>query len=485
LVRLTKILSEAHNISLGPHDDGTPRHKRLGTAIFWAYDPWNTCIRLPPSTLGYFSAAERAQLVASHETLKLVNLLLDVGAGVSTRYDGHFSSYFQENQIKVLFQHAEQLSNLGGIGLALGSSYPDVLSKSCPWPIMPDYHLVAKPFHTPTFEHAEALSQNSWGAWTNALDIICFAPWFGYRAEQISRSLEALRPGGSGKLFPNGNGEAPRFQAKRVAIPFFSNGFQGFLSGFFTELDPADEARLTTTLWQYGQTLADIYFELRSRQFRERAAQAGDQEALCRALVSLVSPVETMIIVSGSARRGYKLQREHGYWAGYGIMGEGDISRTLETARPLRVQLPSDHGTLFIEPVQAGAAVDPELAKMSIQNCLAKHFDWLGREPAAARLSLADVDRIRGGLARPEEDGPLPLAKLRQIYVLDKISKAWTAGTVSVQNHEVKSYLEGKLNRTVKNGYQVTSFAEDIVKPFQGRLTLEKDRNGIHLKWRT
>jgi hypothetical protein len=209
-------------------------------------------------------------------------------------------------------------------------------------------------------------------------------------------------------------------------------------------------------------------------------------DALARALVSLLSPIELLVIQSGSLRHGYQLLREHGYWAGFASMDDAAITLALASKRGFQIQLPADfEATLFVEPVNASIAIDAELAKMSLQNCLAKHFAQLSRAPAAAGLSLTDVDRARAELESTLENGQPSNAKLRLIYVLDKVAKSWTAGKVQINNYEMKRYLEGKLNREVKNGYQITSYTDDIRKQFQGRLTVEKSRSGILLQWRT
>jgi hypothetical protein len=483
-VRLAQVLSDTHKIRLSSALNGAGSDKRLGAAMFFAFDPWNTCLRMPPSSFGYFSAAERAQLIDGNETLKLLQLLLDIGATVSSRYQGCFAPYFREHKVRVIFQHAGQLSHLADAGLAFG---PDVLFSGCPWPILPEYHLQAKSFQFIKYERDFHQYLNPWSAWIEALDAICLGPWVGLKAGQIAQILEALHPEKTQiPLFgDDGNGLVTR--GRRISLPFFVNGFQGIVTGFFAELDAHGEAAVTTTLLQFGQTLADIYFDLRSRHFLERARHANNQlDALARALVSLLSPIELLVIQSGSLRHGYQLLREHGYWAGFASMDDAAITLALASKRGFQIQLPADFdATLFVEPVNASIAIDAELAKMSLQNCLAKHFAQLSRAPAAAGLSLTDVDRARAELENTLENGQPSLAKLRLIYVLDKVAKSWTAGKVQINNYEMKRYLMGKLNREVKNGYQITSYTDDIRKQFQGRLTVEKSRSGVLLQWRT
>jgi hypothetical protein len=58
-----------------------------------------------------------------------------------------------------------------------------------------------------------------------------------------------------------------RTLGRRTTIPLFSNGLQGRVIGFFLGVGEEQTNAIYTTLLQFGQTLADVYAELRVSHF--------------------------------------------------------------------------------------------------------------------------------------------------------------------------------------------------------------------------
>ena len=59
--RLHTLLRQSHGLGLWAEED--QEHGLRGTAIFAAYDPWDTCLRVVPNSFKYFRAAEKQGLV--------------------------------------------------------------------------------------------------------------------------------------------------------------------------------------------------------------------------------------------------------------------------------------------------------------------------------------------------------------------------------------------------------------------------------------
>lgn len=105
-IHLTKLLSSRHGIGIASTDAGNPEAISRGSAFFAAYDPWDTCWRVPPGSMGYFDIAERTGLVGAADAFLLSRTLLHHGAELSTVYDGWFSSFFREPSIKTILGEA-------------------------------------------------------------------------------------------------------------------------------------------------------------------------------------------------------------------------------------------------------------------------------------------------------------------------------------------------------------------------------------------
>jgi hypothetical protein len=89
---------------------------------------------------------------------------------------------------------------------------------------------------------------------------------------------------------------------------------------------------------------------------------------------------------------------------------------------------------------------------------------------------------MRSSLDTRSNGGPRPLSQRRQIYVLDKIIRNYSAGAVAVTNSELLHYLKTKTDK-VRSGYQISSHAEDIRKLLGQDATVERSRNGVHIRW--
>ena len=127
-----------------------------------------------------------------------------------------------------------------------------------------------------------------------------------------------------------------------MIIPFFSQGYQGLVAGFFTGIDDSQAELVRTELLQFGQTLADRWSLMRWRHFWESLRQQGNPKQLAQSILQLVSPVSYVIIETSGSIEGYKLKDEETYWAGYRTLTPEE-ARML-CARPAELKL---NGTLY------------------------------------------------------------------------------------------------------------------------------------------
>jgi hypothetical protein len=239
---------------------------------------------------------------------------------------------------------------------------------------------------------------------------------------------------------------------------------------------------ILTLLLQFGETLSDIYSDLRRRAFVDALEGDLDEGELAREIINVVSPIERIIVSRNGRRAGYKIGTESVYWSGY----EPIPSQQLDEKR-------SDHGfsvagpdeaEIYIETLTNVSYLHPEFTRIRIENSLRKTFGSITTtsKVSGPTLSFAEIRQLRKDFEAYAEDGNASLAKLRQYYVVQKIEKYWHSGKVKITNSEMKIYLEGR-GRDAKNGYQVTSFASEFEKIFLGRVTATKTRSALSLSW--
>jgi hypothetical protein len=462
-----------------------PANSRRGGTVFYAFDPWETCLKLPPGSFRYFHAAEKANLLSSQEALNLCRLLLDRCRQTSACYSGHFSSYFQQNHVKIYLQHAQDYDYLLRTGLALGSACADTLFETCPWPVVPERHFVTKAFSDARVDRdIYHYLEDPWSTWNEALEITCLGPWLGIKPEQASAIMTILQPYANSRAARQTHSELAKYSAHKVTIPFFSHGFQGIVAGFFTEVPDDQKDAIFTTLWQFGQTMSDAYSAYRGQQFLDILQTQYNAESLAKAVINLAGPIKSVIVELDGKRAGYRLKHESGYWAGYELLNTPDIAPLLNSCRRLCLPNPFRTGcALYIEPVTGIPLFDSEFSIKRVENCISQFARMACPATATSALTLQQAESMRDQLVPYISNGNASLAKWRQFYVVDKVINNWRLGGAPVSNNELKLFLEGKIGHPLKNGYQISSYIKELESTFEQKLKISKTRTGVVLTW--
>ena len=149
----------------------------------------------------------------------------------------------------------------------------------------------------------------------------CFVR-LGFCVESITKILSTLQSNLSA-----GHPKIPQISGYRMIMPFFSNGFQGAIVGFFFGIDNATAELIRNELMQFGQTLADKWALLRQQSFNLVILNSGDPKQVAEGLLKIVSPVDYIVVDCAGRSAGYRLRREESYFAGY------ERLRGLETSR--------------------------------------------------------------------------------------------------------------------------------------------------------
>jgi hypothetical protein len=448
-----------------------------------AFDPWETSLKCPVGSVRFFDAAEKNGLLSAEEAKHLSKALIRHGAEMARVYNGVFSPFFSASRIRTILDHVDDLDHLSESALAIGGSWADRLYETCPFPLQVSKHLEVQSFRNITIEgEIEFHSQSPWLAWVAALDVVCAGPWAGLKPKAIMNMVHALQQRVV-KRPSNTTGYAEGLLGQRVTLPMFSRGLQGVVFGLFTDVPKDQMQPILTLLLQFGETLSDIYSDLRRRAFADALEGDLDEDELAREIINVVSPIEKIIVSRNGRRAGYKIGTESVYWSGY----EPIPSQQLDEKR-------SDHGfsvagpdgaEIYIETLTNVSYLHPEFTRIRLENSLRKTFGavTITTTVSGPTLPFAEIRQLRKDFEAYADDGKASLAKLRQYYVVQKIEKYWHSGTVKITNSEMKSYLEGR-GRDAKNGYQVTSFASDFEKIFAGKVTATKTRNALSLVWR-
>ena len=280
-----------------------------GTSIFAVFDPWDTCLRVVPHSFNYFRAAEKLGLVSFKDSLLISRALIDCCASLQQRYRGHFSYFFDLPEIRPFMASLLDDAALLDTENANGAC-ADIFYGSVPWPLRPRHHLFSRTLPQISFQASR--STNPFTAVTEAIDYASWGPWIGLSVAEVCKILSRLKTAEPPTL-----SQAYVIPGRRMIIPFFSQGFQGIVVGFFTGIDDTQAELVRTELLQFGQTLADRWSLLRLRHFWESLRKPAETNQLARAILQLVSPVSYLIVETGSGIEGYKLKDEETYWAGY------------------------------------------------------------------------------------------------------------------------------------------------------------------------
>jgi hypothetical protein len=450
-----------------------------GVALFVPFDPWRTCKTFSPGSARYFDAATRLQLLSMQEAEKISQILLRFCSQIESRYDGVFRSYFADPRVSIILRHINDLSYLSASGLAIADSWVDRLFDACPGPLLPNEHIQVNSFSQVDMrEVLNIYTTSPWIAWVEALDIACLGPWFGFQPARIIQLIEALCDGVPCHTIDTF--ESPF--GYRVKIPIYSRGLQGFVSGGFYDVPKSQREPIFNTLLQFGETIGDVYANLRCQHFFTTLDAAPDDDALARELISLISPVNKLTIKRGGRCVGYRLCHEQSYFAGYHPLSSAEL---LAERLPHGFNVNGPYGSeIYVEPIGNLPNFNPEFARMRLESYLLHSLGSIVIKPDAATLAYEDVQRLRVQLEAYTDDRAASVAKLRQFYVVKQVEENWAAGAVKVTNHELRRFLE-HLGRATKNGYQVTSYKAEFEKIFLGKVSASSTRNALSLSWNT
>ena len=473
-IRLAEILSRKHSVRLATRDSDSSAGY-IGAAFFFAFDPWHTCLRIPSGSFRYFTMAAQKGLISRGEMDDLFKTLLTQSADARRRYKGYFKNYFDRSAVKNITTRYYQLNSLVETGLDLDISSADILFESCPWPVIARKHLQTQLFGDVSISNdLNYYSSSDWLAWTEALDITCLGPWFGFSKAELESAIGNL----FGDKVEDLHGPSPDLVGQKVVIPLFDQGFQGIVVGFFRDVPAKEQSSIISTLSQFGQTLADAYSSARVAEFKQMANSTVDDDTLLQGIIKAISPVSKVLLEKDGRRSGYSLYNEGEYWAGYRILSDEEISDGILSVRfCFRTQ---NGARIFVEPLHGLADVDEEFAEMRLESLLNLFFKSSTANEHG--LSLEWVRELRSEYQPYSDDRSASLAKLRQYYVVSKVEQHWQEGSVKITNNELKRFFEG-LGRDAKNGYQVTSFASEFEKIFTDRVTATKTRNALSLSW--
>ena len=482
-IHLTKLLATRHGIkaTFTPNDADTDTSR--GNAFFAAFDPWDTCLRLPLGSFRFFDMAERCGLIEPADAELLSYTLLCHGGELAAIYDGHFRSYFDDPRIRTILGQREELEHLSSSGLAVSGSWVDRFYETCPMPLIPEKHLESQSFQNivPSDDvEIEYYAKTPWLAWTEALDLITIGPWLGLHAQEVVDILNTIRDLAVQKHrgYPT---IGKRILGEKVVIPFFSNGLQGVVFGFFHGVDQSQKELMFTTLMQFGQTLADAYASLRLQRLAETISATLHLDALAREILHVVSPIQKLILSRERGRIGYTLAKEHNYWAGYRrLANSADFERD-PTSMGFTIDGPRGIA-IYIEPLTDVPNFHHQFTHIRIEMCLQRCFTHMV-EASATALSNGHLSDLHSELSAVVEEDGVSIAKLRQYYIISRVQAHWEAGRVSVTNLEMKRFLERQLGKEVRNGYQVTSYVTEVDKIFEGKVAIHKTRNSLSLSW--
>ena len=390
------------------------------------------------------------------------------------------SPFFSARPVRTILNNIDDLDHLSESALAIGGSWADRLFEACPFPLHPVKHLEVQSFRRITIEgEIEFFSQSPWLAWVEALDLICAGPWAGLKPSSIMTMLKALQQRVS-RLSSNTIDVSDAVLGHKVTLPMFSRGLQGIVLGLFTDVPKADMEPILTTLIQFGETLSDVYADLRWKHFVDTLDHELDEKALAREVINAVSPIGKLIVSHGGRRAGYKLGYESDYWSGYELLAQNELGAE-RSKHGFSVAGPNG-AEIYIEPITDIPHINSEFTRIRLENYLNQMFGSIGATSSGEALSLKDAQQLLAQYEPYSEDKSASLAKLRQYYVISKVEQHWQDGGVKVTNNELKRFFES-LGRDAKNGYQVTSFASEFEKIFAEKVVATKTRNALSLSW--
>ena len=479
-IQLTKTLITRHKVGVRPGKGEETEDGCRGIALFLAFDPWDTCLRCPPRSARFFDAAEKNGLISPDETKTLSTALIRHGASMARLYDGFYGPFFSEAPVRTILSNVNNLEHLSQSALAIGGSWADRFFETCPFPLYPDNHLEVQSFRRVTIEgEVEFYSTSPWLAWIEALDFICCGPWAGIKPRHIVEMVEALE-----QRVTRATSEAATVTdtllGRKVILPMVSRGLQGVVLGIFTDTPKAEMQPIVTLLTQFGETLSDVYADLRCKAFVEALQGDLNEEALAREVINVISPIAKVVVRNKGRHSGYKIAYENNYLSGYRALKPEEFEPE-PTEDSFLVTGPNG-AEIYVEPLANVPNLNPHFTRVRLQNFLEQTFGSISTAQNGEALSKKDVRELRAEYEGHVQAKDAPLAKWRQYYVITKVHDHWEDGTVKISNNELKRFLE-KMGRELKTGYQVTSYGAEFEKIFADKVRAEKTRTALSLSW--
>ncbi len=473
---LHKLLRERNQISLWA-DEETKEKRRRGAAIFAAFDPWETCLRVSPRSFKYFRAAEKQGTISVRNALDISRTLLKSVSHLKSEYRGHFSYFFEQTEVVRFLNCKEDNEHLLDLENTFGAC-ADVLYEAVPWPVHPDRHLVAGTSTSISFDREPSATPID--ALTDAIELASWGPWIGLPHAALRDLIDIHAQ-------PNVSAHGELAQAgQKIMIPFFSQGLQGVVVGLFIDIDDSTAQSIRTELLQFGQTMSDKWSILRNVYFWETVRDyRGDIIQLARALLHMISPVDYVIVEVEGRMEGYKLRKEDGYWAGYRRLKPDEVSSLKQDQQEAKITLENvilPKSLITIKTLPDNANLDAFFAKMRLEMLLRNPLGLIQLSKRQDVTVDTVNDMIRDMKAKLDA-GHQSLSTYRQLYVLEKIAKHFRDGNVSVTNNDLKEYLGKFFGDGMKSGYQISSHGGEIEKLFETGITVEKSRIGLNISW--
>jgi hypothetical protein len=443
------------------------------------YDPWNTCLRVVPGSFKYFGAAQRQGIINGAQSLELSLALIKCCCLLRGRYRGHFSYFFDQRQVSSFLNCLQDEDQLLLLEASEGAC-ADVLYEWVPWPVRPEHHLVARTLRSISF--ASAFSSDPFSATADAIEIASWGPWIGFSPWDVISILLKLQAAPVSEV-----DDSPPLSVsgRRMMIPFFSNGFQGIVVGFFIGIDDTTAELIRTELLQYGQTLADKWSMIRRQHFHESLNRSFNLERMAENLTQMVSPVDYLVVRGGDQLHGYKLRHEGGYWAGYERLDREVAARLLDLEADIHLERwQISNAEVIIKTLSGHTMFDPVFTRARLELLLNHQVTGLPFERNEGYLVLETLRELETNLRHKAITGHPSHATLRQLCVVQKVVRHYQDEQVSITNSELKSFFSKYLkNNRSKNGYQISSHLNDLKKIFDNSVTISKTRNNITLKW--
>ena len=471
------------------YDGSVPTSACRGGALFAAYDPIDTCLRLFPNSTRYFQTSVLANLISRKRAALLSRPLIDLCAQILPSYEGRFARELKSGVIK---QYLDKEHNIAEFSLleAQTGMFPDVLYATVPR-ICGLRHFREGEFLKVVLNKDEILTRARCPltALGMAAELVSLGPGLNLSQRNVTTVFEWLREGT--RLAGKKNAIAQQnMHSERILIPAFSHGLQGVTWGFFYNLNDEQKPLVRNLLQQFGQSLADAASLLRQKYFLREIETLKSNREFIEALLQLVSPVEHIVTQIDGEYRGYRLREEGEFWLGYDEVNGDEANALAQAANNDVVQLELFGSDLLIHvmPLKAFSAINSALAWVRSTNRAEKIADKPNIQ--IAPLQLAELDAASTTLRHQIREGYGVYVACRNLYVIDCVLRHYAAGEITLTNGRCQDFMRRILSKSDVTGYQVCGRALDklrldINKLLPRRLQLEPLANrAVRVSWR-